>query len=474
MLKHIFYLFLIIQTTYLNAQQQIIGTVLNSVSSRPLRDVNIFISNSSIGTITNDNGNFSLIIPQEYHKEYINFSSIGYSSKKIQIQTINDTLMVKLSPSNIELDEVVIISNNKNPNNIVKNAFERLDNNLLNQQHVLQGFLRYKEKNTNEYKWLIESAITLFDEGNNSSKVKVKVNSTRKSIDYRNVDSLGLYLLYRYVQTGGKKESIRKIRKGKSKNELSSLYKNAILWNNKKTNSIEVVLKGQMNLLRNINQVNSILGSNTFESHKFILDTTFIDSERVLYKIKISPANTPVDLNTSHTYNNGFSPVGWVYVYADNYAIKKIDYALVARTKKQITRSKAMFNSKIIHSISILYEEYQEKMYLKYISYKTPKINNFGLIPTTEGNYKKDSYLSNEERFYFSEMEILFSELIHDNEKIEQIISNNSWEDNLFIESPYDKSFWKNYNILLESNEENKMIQDLEKKISLKKQFEKQ
>lgn len=139
---------------------------------------------------------------------------------------------------------------------------------MLRQPHALKGFLRYKEKNSTEYKWLIESAITLYDDGDLSSELKVNVNATRKSIDYRDIDSLGVYLLQKYAQTD-KLYKAKKVKKGKSKDELSNLYKNAIHLNNTNTNSIEVVLKGQMNLLRNINQVNSIFGNNVFKSLEF-------------------------------------------------------------------------------------------------------------------------------------------------------------------------------------------------------------
>lgn len=87
-MKYIYYLVFASVVLSLNAQQKVIGTVLDSTSSKPLRDVNVIISNSTIGTITNDNGSFSLFIPDEYHKEAINFSSIGYGSKKLILRPL--------------------------------------------------------------------------------------------------------------------------------------------------------------------------------------------------------------------------------------------------------------------------------------------------------------------------------------------------------------------------------------------------
>ena len=37
----------------------------------------------------------------------------------------------------------------------------------------------------------------------------------------------------------------------------------------------------------------------------------------------------------------------------------------------------------------------------------------------------------------------------------------------IFLSKPYNKEFWKNYNVLLESEEDEEMIDDLSKRASL-------
>ena len=41
------------------------------------------------------------------------------------------------------------------------------------------------------------------------------------------------------------------------------------------------------------------------------------------------------------------------------------------------------------------------------------------------------------------------------------------WSDDIFIQRPYNKEFWKNYNVLLESEEEKKLVEDLSKRATL-------
>ena len=44
---------------------------------------------------------------------------------------------------------------------------------------------------------------------------------------------------------------------------------------------------------------------------------------------------------------------------------------------------------------------------------------------------------------------------------------DGKWDMDIFSPRPYDKTFWKNYNVLLESEEDEKMIQDLSQRASL-------
>ena len=61
-----------------------------------------------------------------------------------------------------------------------------------------------------------------------------------------------------------------------------------------------------------------------------------------------------------------------------------------------------------------------------------------------------------EEQFYYSVQEILFSEIIQDSLVIANALKK-PWSDDIFIQRPYNKEFWKNYNVLLESEEEKKI-----------------
>ena len=63
--------------------------------------------------------------------------------------------------------------------------------------------------------------------------------------------------------------------------------------------------------------------------------------------------------------------------------------------------------------------------------------------------------------------EILFSEIISDREIVQSELNSKPWNMDIFLSKPYNKEFWKNYNVLLESEEDEQLIDDLSQRASL-------
>jgi hypothetical protein len=216
--------------------------------------------------------------------------------------------------------------------------------------------------------------------------------------------------------------------------------------------------------LRNSNIKEALFGEEVLDKHQFELDTVLVDDGRKLYKIKISKSTDFVGLNTENIYNEGYQANGWLYVYWDTYAIKKIEYELVAASEIQKGRSKSLYGTQINHKLIMTYTEYQGKMYPNYFYYETPKLVNVG--NRSSDIVKVDD---RDTRFYYTVQEILFTEIIQDPEIINEALLKD-WSEDIFSSRPYNQEFWKNYNVLLESEEEEKLIQDLSKRATLFKQ----
>ncbi len=447
------------------------NTVVDFLTFAPIESASVYVKNTTIGTITNTDGNFVLVVPRSLENDTLIISSIGYKSFKTPISEFDAATNVFLEEDIASLDEVVVVSETrpKTGNDIVLRAIERLEFNLPDQPYLQKGFLRHKERNTFEYKWLIESAITMYDSSYASGaadNLKINVDEVRKSYDLREIDSLFSYASY--LKYNANIRDLRSANLRRDTIKTASLVE-AIRWNDRRVNGLDNLFRGKLNLVRNANERFALFGDDVLDTHQFELDTILVDNGRKLYKIKIGKSTEFVGLNTPNIYNEGFEAKGWIYIYWDNYAIKKIDYELVAASDTQKRRSKSLFNTQVNHKLIISYKEYNDKMYPNYFYYETPKLVQTGDRSSDRERNEKASGRDKEEQYYFTIQEVLFTEIVEDPEAVSAAL-DKKWSEDIFSTRPYNKDFWKNYNVLLESEEEEKLIRDLSKRASLYKQ----
>lgn len=450
------------------AQTEVKNKIVDFLMQTPIESASIYLQNTTIGTVSNADGRFALVVPQEFVKDTLIISSIGYKSYKIPVDEFDNNFDVFLEEDVASLDEIILIAETrpKSGNEIVLKAIEKLTINLPDSAYIQKGFLRHKERNKVEFKWLIESAITVYDSGfaaNSSDYLKINVDQVRKSYDLRDVDSIFNYVAYSNQNAKRSRLKVKDVRR--SQLSTSQLEK-AIKWNDTRVNGLQNIFQGKLNLLRNSSATKALFGKDVLEKHNFNLDTILVDNDRKIYKIKISESTQFVDLETKGIFNAGYEAKGWLYVYYDNYAIKKIEYELVAASPVQKVRSRRLFDTQVNHKLIMTYMEYQDKMYPNYIYYETPKLVNVGLKTNQKVSDEEKERYNKEERFYYTVQEILFSEIILDKDVIKMKL-DGKWDMDIFSPRPYDKTFWKNYNVLLESEEDEKMIQDLSQRASL-------
>ncbi|MCG2431971.1 carboxypeptidase-like regulatory domain-containing protein [Aequorivita xiaoshiensis] len=466
-LKHLVSVIVMFITATAFSQSNLNGKVADFLTFQPIESASVYIKNTTIGTISNSDGNFALKVPKEHLNDTLVISSIGYKSYNVVIESFENGSDIFLEEDVASLDEVVIVADPRptTGNGIVQKAIERLPANLPEQAYLQKGFLRHKERNKKEYKWLIESAITLYDSSYAAGAkdfIKINVDETRKSYDLRDIDSLFTYSAYlKSIGSNAGNVSLNSVKK--------SALINAIKWNDSRVNGLENLFKGKLNLLRNSNATGALLGKNMLEKHQFNLDTILVDNGRKIYKIEITKGKDFVGLNTPNIYNEGFAPKGWIYIYYDNYAIKRVEYELTAASDVQKRRSKSLFDTQTMHKLTMTYMEYNDKMYPNYIYYETPKLVNTGDRSTNRVKTEAEPGFDKGEQYYYTVQEILFTDIIQETELIKEELQQNDWSADIFSSKPYNETFWKTYNVLLESEEEEKLILDLSKRASLYK-----
>ena len=84
---------------------QIKGIVKDSISGKPIPFVNIWVENEEIGTTSDFDGSFSILV-KDTNKKLV-FSALGFEKKRVNVTNVKEVL---LKASLIELDEVVLLN----------------------------------------------------------------------------------------------------------------------------------------------------------------------------------------------------------------------------------------------------------------------------------------------------------------------------------------------------------------------------
>ncbi|MCM5662383.1 carboxypeptidase-like regulatory domain-containing protein [Galbibacter mesophilus] len=97
------------------AQRTIEGKVIDSETKKAIPYVNVGIENKNFGTISKEDGSFSLKIKSELIDENptVVFSSLGYKTQKIPTHVIEESNIVSMSPEAIQLEEVIVDTRKK-------------------------------------------------------------------------------------------------------------------------------------------------------------------------------------------------------------------------------------------------------------------------------------------------------------------------------------------------------------------------
>lgn len=116
MIQRILYFF-VCQLLFLGVQAQLTlsGTVVSADTHFPVVSANVYLNNSTVGTITNENGQFALLRFPNGRFDLV-VSCIGYETYHITLQSnqLPEKISVLLKPTTRELQEVIVEAYDKN------------------------------------------------------------------------------------------------------------------------------------------------------------------------------------------------------------------------------------------------------------------------------------------------------------------------------------------------------------------------
>ncbi|MBS3807897.1 MAG: TonB-dependent receptor [Bacteroidales bacterium] len=105
-------------------EQTISGTITDAENGSPLPGVNIVVEGTTMGTTSDMNGEYEIIVPED--QDVLVFSFVGYERKTVQING-RSTINVSLQPRAEELEEVIVVGYGTQQKSLVTGSISKVE-----------------------------------------------------------------------------------------------------------------------------------------------------------------------------------------------------------------------------------------------------------------------------------------------------------------------------------------------------------
>ena len=200
MKKSFILLLLILSSRILFGSTVIQGIIQNAVTNKPLPNANIYIKDTYIGTISNQDGHYKLEIPQLPSEVIVSY--IGYETRTILIEDNgNQELNIFLEPIAIKLQGVIVYSDQEDPavaimKKVIANKIKRKKK---LKSYQAKAYTRTKVENDTSIVSMSESVSRLYWDSEKGSREEFIAKKSSKRMSYLtelNVGSKNIYNFY--------------------------------------------------------------------------------------------------------------------------------------------------------------------------------------------------------------------------------------------------------------------------------------
>lgn len=160
------------------------GRVLGGDTNEPLVNASISAQKVNVTSVTNQDGYFSIRVPDSAQNSALLIRYLGYENKKIPINTLIDSPnnYIMLTPSPIELSEIVVVSGDGT--NLVREALQRIPDNYPSDPGMLVAFYRESIEKSGNYISLVEAVLDVYKASYRSySNDQARIYIGRKATD---------------------------------------------------------------------------------------------------------------------------------------------------------------------------------------------------------------------------------------------------------------------------------------------------
>lgn len=167
------------------------GVVRDGNNKHPLANVTVMAPGTTISTVTNSDGQFSLIIPDTLSQ--LKFSHLGYHNQFVDIAELEKTHLVKLQRASKALSEITVLG--ANPRSLVEEALSKIKDNYPRDPQCFNAFYRETVQRGKRYMAVSEGMMDVRKtdyRGRNISGDRVSVRKGRKLISPNPSDTLAV------------------------------------------------------------------------------------------------------------------------------------------------------------------------------------------------------------------------------------------------------------------------------------------
>lgn len=167
------------------------GVVYDKINDEPIAYCAIGVNNSTIGTISNQNGEFRLTLPDSLAKNMIKLSHIGYMNEEIEISLLaGQTVRISLEPKVVPLQEIIVRS--VNPLDVLKNMMANRKKNYPSLPAYITTFYREGVEHKKKVISLTEAILKIYKTGyqSNAGSDQVKLEKMRNIISKQESDTI--------------------------------------------------------------------------------------------------------------------------------------------------------------------------------------------------------------------------------------------------------------------------------------------
>ena len=169
------------------------GIVVDGKTKKALEYASISVSNSNISTISNLEGVFLIKVPTALKNEKVTITYLGYQNKIIPLSSFDGgTIKINMEESFEKLPDVNLVE--ADPISVLKKVISNKKLNSYSEPIIVKAFYRESIKKRRTYASLSEAVVDVYKQQRGSQGDYVVLNKSRKSTDYKKIDTLVIKL----------------------------------------------------------------------------------------------------------------------------------------------------------------------------------------------------------------------------------------------------------------------------------------